>query len=302
MRSGWMAIGALALCVGACKAPHGSAQAEPTFTPAAELGSQASSLDEPQRLLLLRMQVGFIDRELPYGDVAAPTGFESITRGSAIDPAQLDSARARWELERAKVDKDARAFVWLTERLEETYDQAGRLGDAQQVDEAALGHLEDPGYKQELRCRLARLAANHADLVNAHRWLLDNDERPTDINLDSELRMAHVALAFAEHDWPAALHQLGRTREDVPFASRWAVNASVKRAHALEQMGELGPAAAELVYWMRGPKDRAMVLRVPPGSFAQQIERMTSLHHYATESYSLAKSRLKNAAGLASRT
>jgi len=114
--------------------------------------------------------------------------------------------------------------------------------------------------------------------------------------------MAHVALAFAEHDWAAALRQLGRTRDDVPFASRWAVNASVKRAHALEQLGELGPASAELLYWMRGPKDRAMVLRVPAASFAQQIDRMTTLHHFAPESYSLAKSRLKNAAGLASRT
>jgi hypothetical protein len=303
MRGFTVAIGALAVCVLACRTPQGSAQADPPAAATAAMASQATTpLEEPQRLLLLRMQVGYIDRELPYGEAAAPAGFEALVRGGAIDASQLDAARARWELEQGKASQDQRGFLWLTERLEETYDQAGRLNDATAIDEAALGRLDDAGYRQQLRCHLARLAANHGDLVSAHRWLMGNDERPTDINLDSELRMARVALAFAEHDWPTALRQLGRTRDDVPFASRWAVNASVKRAHALEQVGELGPAANELLYWMRGPKDRAMVLRVPAASFAQQIDRMATMHHYATESYALAKSRLKNAGGLASRT
>ncbi len=296
MRYSLLAIWALtSLSVVACKSPR---DASPAGAPVANAGSAdapattAPALPETERLLLLRMQVGYIDREAPYGDIGTPPGFESLVGpGGAIG----EAARARWEAERAKpeVERDARGLFWLTEQLEQSYEQQDRIAQAQQIDEAALASLQDTGYRQILRCHLARLAANHGDLVGAHRWLLGNDERPGDINLDSELRMARVALAFAEHDWPVAVAQLGRTREDVPFASRWAVNAAVKRAHALEQQGELGAAAAELLYWMKGPRDRALVMRAPAASFAQQIDRMVTLHHYATDSYALARSRLK---------
>jgi hypothetical protein len=245
------------------------------------------------------MQVGFVDHEAPYGEVAAPAALASVALGASTDASKRSAARARWEEERAKAGEDPRAFVWLTQRLEEAYEGAGDPKGASDIDEAALVRIEDPGHKLVLRSHLARLAAGQADLAAAHRWLPPETEAPTDINLDSELRMARVAVAFAEKDWAAAIRQLGKTREEVPFASRWAVNASVKRAHALEQLGDLGAGAGELLYWMRGPQDRAMVLRVPPASFGQQIDRMVELHHYAKESYALAKSRLKNGDGLA---
>jgi hypothetical protein len=284
----WFPLAALAsLAAFSCRAPHGAAVAEATPPAAAE--ARVRALEDAQRLLLLRMQVGFVDHEAPYGEMPAPPAFASLVSGASSDASRRSGARARWDAGPGQAGEDQRAWVWLTQRLEEAYEQAGDPKGAADIDEAALGRIEDGGYKVILRSHLARLAAGQGDLAAAHRWLPPDTEEPTDINLDSELRMARVAVAFAEKDWAAALRQLGKTREEVPFASRWSVNASVKRAHALEQLGELGEGAGELLYWMRGPQDRAMVLRVPPASFAQQIDRMVALHHFAPESYALAK-------------
>jgi hypothetical protein len=278
----------------ACHA-HDPGPPAPVTGPAASPApaAQASAtMSEPERLLLLRMQVGYLDREAPYGNIPAPAEFEAFSKGAAIDAARLDDARARWQAERER-DADEASFFWLTRHLAEAYDQAAREADASLVEEGALSRLKDAGYRQFLSCRLARRAANRSDLVGAYRWLAEVDAHPMDINLDSELRMARVARAFAENDWDGALTALGRSRDEVPFASRWAVNAAVKRAHALEKLGELGLASGELAYWMRGPRDRALVMRVAPSSFGQQIDRMVALHHYATDSYALAKVRLR---------
>jgi hypothetical protein len=304
MRSWTLACSILTLLAAtACKAPKAP---DPGKVAAAGAeASKASQAAEAQRLLVLRMQVGFIDREAPYGDVGAPAGFEWVV-ARAPDAALVKATRGKWDVARGKVQaavapgapastslEAQQAFTWLTSRLEEMYEATGDTEAAQNVDTTALDILKDPGYRQELACHLARAAANHGDVAYAKTWLATTDARPADINLDSEERMAKVAVAFAERDWAGALAQLGRTRADVPFASRWAVNASVKRAHALEQLGDVAAAADELAYWLRGPVDRALVLRVPRAAFAQQIEKMVTAHSYAPQGYAQAKARLK---------
>ena len=203
MRSWTLACSILTLLAAtACKAPKAP---DPGKVAAAGAeASKASQAAEAQRLLVLRMQVGFIDREAPYGDVGAPAGFEWVV-ARAPDAALVKATRGKWDVARGKVQaavapgapastslEAQQAFTWLTSRLEEMYEATGDTEAAQNVDTTALDILKDPGYRQELACHLARAAANHGDVAYAKTWLATTD---ADSKVPREWLREQVALA-----------------------------------------------------------------------------------------------------------
>lgn len=81
--------------------------------------------------------------------------------------------------------------------------------------------------------RLARNAGATGDQASAREWLALCDERPSDLVMDSAIRMTWASLALRSDDWEGILRALGEA-PGIPFASKYTSAVRVYRCHALE--------------------------------------------------------------------
>jgi hypothetical protein len=130
--------------------------------------------------------------------------------------------------------------------------------------ESGLDVVSLPRHKQMLRGYLSRLAARKGDLPAAEQWLAPCDPRSDDLEMDSSWRMSRAFIDTAKGDSGAVVAVLGRGLKDVPIMDSMEPLCILIRANALERLGEVEPAADQVVALMMagGGGGRRMVTEV----------------------------------------
>ena len=203
------------------------------------LGS-GGEVDDEARIAKLRSQDG---PAVGLGRKLAPL----MRRGGLIE-ATLAKAEEMWVEHRAALaalsdddrrdDKSARVlerdFFRLTELVTDYHNLNGRWLVARGLLESALAELRRPRYLQSIYAWLARNAEATGDSASGDAWLSLCDPCPEDLEMDSAVRFTWASIAMRRKDLVGILAALGRTRSEVPLASKFDSLADIYRAHALE--------------------------------------------------------------------
>jgi hypothetical protein len=250
-------------------------------------GSPADA--EAARLKRLRESLASLPLS-PYS-TKIPSGLGHLYKARVVALERLPEALALWQKERAALaslprSDTPRRFFFLTTAVAQMLLLRREPLPARAVYETALEVLSDPGYRHLVRCGLATAALRAGEVGAAEEWLRLCDGRSDDVTIDSAYRMVRAAIARAKGDHAGALSWLGREIDAVPIATSYAVAAGVRRADALEQLGELEAAVTELGHWMRG--FRGLLARAALPLFIASADPPA-----CSKSYPLARSRAR---------
>jgi len=214
--------------------------------------------DEAQRRERLRPQDG--------KPMLAPPGLEGLIVGSDVPPHKLQEARMIFaatcqHLATQPADiAAAERLVWLVAVLANTLLETGDTAGIRAITEAAMEVLMLPRHRQQMRARLAILAARANDLDSAEAWLAGCDPGSEDLQTDSAYRVARAMADTAARRPERVLEVLGASEQEVPIEDARDPSATVLRAHAFEQRGELDKARALLARFMTEGSGRSMVI------------------------------------------
>ncbi|MBX3206173.1 MAG: hypothetical protein KF764_13970 [Labilithrix sp.] len=212
----------------------------------APLQHGASPLSEPERIEGLRAQAAsFENKRLPPEMLA-------VLAGGPLTRERVGPMLGVWRMycQRASAGDVAAGdnAVLLTGALSGHF--AAKVEDLPRqraLLESTLDALRAPSQKQVIRCSLARASARVGDLASAQTWFAACDPRSADLQADTAYRMTHATLATARGDFRSALAALGPSPIAVPIALPSRLHAGVLRANALEKLGDLTAAVAQLV-------------------------------------------------------
>jgi hypothetical protein len=115
------------------------------------------------------------------------------------------------------------------------------------VFETVLDALREPSQKQVIRCSLARAAAKAGDMQSAQTWFAACDPSPSDLQADTAYRVTFAYLATSHGHLQNVLAALGPTPASVPVALPSRLQIDVLRANAIERLGDVNTAVAQLV-------------------------------------------------------
>jgi LSD1 subclass zinc finger protein len=226
-----------------------------TAPPAPEARSvdpEAPADPEAQRLARLRTQRDDKTRVSPYDITRVPPGLEALARGSLAGT--LDALRAEWTACRAGCRpgsvtlEDQRRLFFLTHLIRSAAGYDDKPEIARAIAETALDVFEDPGFRHAVRCMLASSAVRVGDLAAADGWLSTCDPAPDVLELDTDHRLARANLALARGDFQGVLSHVGEVHDGIPLDAAGAPVATLYRVHALEHLGDLVRARAEMTW------------------------------------------------------
>ena len=187
-----------------------------------------------------------------------PPGTEQYLAGGVVPPHKLQEAMLVWgatrkQLAGAPADiAAAERLVFLTQLLVNTLVAARDDAGMRALIEGALEVLMLPRHRQAMRARLARMAAREGDLPSAEKWLAGCDPASEDLQADTAWRISRAFLDTAMRRPDAVLGVLGETFEAVPIDDSTDALATVLRANAFEQRGDVDGAKALLARFMTG--------------------------------------------------
>ena len=114
--------------------------------------------------------------------------------------------------------------------------------EQQDMPEALLESTFDaavlPRHKQEMLGYLVRAAAGRGERTPALLHLGSIEQQPTELEMDSELRVSAAAVATLDRNGRSVLSLLGANRDEIPIAEDLDVMARVLRANAHEMLGD----------------------------------------------------------------
>ncbi len=195
-----------------------------------------------------------------------PAGLETLVSGSEIPPHRMQEALMLYaatckHLAAQPADiAAAERLVWLVALLANTYVDAKDEAALRAVTEGAMEVLMLPRHRQQMRARLAGMAARAGDTRSAEQWLAGCDPASEDLQTDSAYRVARALADTALRRPEAVLEVLGADEHEVPIEDARDAFATVLRAHALEQRGDLEGARTQLARYMTGGGGRSGVV------------------------------------------
>lgn len=182
---------------------------------------------------------------------AMPPEMQQLFRAGPLSAERIPSALAIWRsyCQRASAG-DAEASqhaVTLTGALSGYFvDQNDRVRQRALL-ESTLEALPSPPHKQVIRCQIARAAAVVGDLQAAQTWFGACDPNSADLLADTAYRFTYAVLATSRGDFRAVLSALGPARGSVPIATTYNLICDVYRANAVERLGDVHGAVAQLL-------------------------------------------------------
>lgn len=210
--------------------------------------------NDPQRLAALRAQDG--RPRMPSPTLLAVLGGPSIQTGREQEALVIwQNLRARTAQNDLAAGEDLALLTLMLAQHDFTQAQ-GELPQA--LTESALDVLVLPRHRQEMLGRLCRIAASRGDRQRALGLAAMMEPHATELDTDSEYRIALAVLAAIDRDGGRMLHVLGPQKDAVPIADSLDELASVFRAHAYELVGNV-PAAAQILKELSSPQSLAQV-------------------------------------------
>ena len=233
------------------------------------------TLSEPERLARLRMQDG--------KPLILPPAIQPLFQGLVIAPGKQQEAMNVWnqlrqQLRVTKSFEHSESLTHLAVALGLAFFDAQDELRRRAIFESSLDLVTLPRHRQWLRALLARGAARKGDVASAEIWLAPCDRQSEDLDVDTEWRLSRAYIDTLRGDWNAVLSVLGRSGDKIPIRDVMDAMATVLRANALEQLGELDAAVQLLMAEMaKGAASRMSVrtvierhpqLRLCPAGFA----------------------------------
>lgn len=215
--------------------------------------------NDPARLQELRVQDG--RPRIP------PPTLQAVLGGTSIGPGRDQEALLVWQSLRSRSENgDVAAsedLSLLTLMLAARPWIRSQPTMVEALSEVALDACVLPRHKQEHLGRLARLALAAGDHARADVFLAAMQPQPAELDADSEYRITHAVRATASRDWGRVLTLLGPQKDAIPIADSLDGLASVFRANAIEQMGNVA-GAAQILKELPDPKLLEQVRGVYP--------------------------------------
>lgn len=174
-----------------------------------------------------------------------------------------DAALQMWQRLRAQVSgqrdegAERRLFhltVLMAQRME-ARDEELRL---RALIETTLDTLPEAKHQQVLLTELALAAMRAGDMPTAEDWLSRCTRWPDDLRADSAYRAAAAEHAIRSGRSREALTLLFSQAQDWPFHRAYAMRIALLRTNALERLGSLDKAVAELSALMAVSEEQAM--------------------------------------------
>jgi hypothetical protein len=205
-----------------------------------------SPSDEIDRLARLRVQAEHPAGGHAYDFSTPPLGF------SARDLEARDARerlRREWTAAKGAAPgsaEEGRRRLWLALKLADAERAAGQPLKARAALETALDLADDDGHRELARVRLAAEALAEGDAASAAGWLASCDPAPRVLEIDGALREVSARVKAAAGDHRGVLAATGERAERVPVHPDFAASIAARRVHALESLGFLDEARAEL--------------------------------------------------------
>lgn len=206
---------------------------------------QPSLGDEVARRSRLQAQVDHPLPGNPYDMRAPPPGW------GPADATDLQRLRQAWKTAKpsaagARLPAEQRNLLWLALHLADAEVRARNGLASRAVLETALDLLPDAGHRQMILCRMVVEAVREGDLGAAEAWLAECDPAPEVLDVDGAHREAKAWVARGKRDPHGMLLVLGSTAAEVPTAQGSKLELAALRADALESLGRVPDAYAEL--------------------------------------------------------
>lgn len=138
-------------------------------------------------------------------------------------------------------EHDRRLF-WVTQRLANLWSMTGEHVRKHATLETAIESLQDPGFRQIAYQDLAASALAHRNNEAGYAWLAQCELAPTELPVDTGLRLSLARLYHARRDWSAVLEVIGQNAYQIPIKPSSMPTVSLTRSGTLEALG-LGAAA-----------------------------------------------------------
>lgn len=117
--------------------------------------------------------------------------------------------------------------------------------------QSTLEAVPSASHKEIVLCRIAHAALREGDPDEALAWLARCDPAPTDLEADSEYRLAVAFVATSVGDFERVLTTVGRGIHTVPLSVAARLMAALLRANALERTDGLLAASGALVEFIQ---------------------------------------------------
>lgn len=178
----------------------------------------------------------------------------SVAKYGNVLEEEIDEARQVWSAIRRRVEDGDDGDDARVELLVMTFSlhsgMPSRTEDEQlarrALIEAAAEALRDDAMRQKLLGNMVVGAVRAGQMRDAKAWLSRLDPRSDNLDADSIYRLAAALLATDAGDHARVIELLGRRHGDVPIHQSSQGMVSVLRANALEKLGSVAAAVAEL--------------------------------------------------------
>lgn len=192
-----------------------------------------------------------------FGAKQLPIEMAQILHGGALTVDRVGPALALWRTycQRASAGDITAGenAVLLTGSLSSYFVAVAKDPQRQRaVFETVLDALREPSQKQVIRCNLARAAAKAGDMQSAQTWFAACDPNPSDLQADTAYRVTFAYLATSYGHLQNVMAALGPSPQSVPVATPSRLQIDVLRANAIEKLGDVNTAVAQLVASARG--------------------------------------------------
>lgn len=208
----------------------------------------AREMDEDVRLELLRRQDG--------SPPEIPSELNPLMENGVLADWKVDEALSLWrstcrQLASRSDYAASERLYYLTVLLSNHFSGQDDALRERAMYESALDVMTLPRHRQILRGMLARKAARAGNTEAARKWLEPCNPRSHDLESDSSYRVSMAEILTVEEDWKGVLEVLGEDIDQVPVTSLLDGKAIVQRANALEHLGRIDEAAAQLQLFMQ---------------------------------------------------
>jgi hypothetical protein len=205
--------------------------------------------NSPERLQMLRMQ-----------DASArglPATLAAVLGGAGLQVGREQEALAIWQSLRSRAaqgDVAASEDLTMLTLMLSQHPPVERVPNlVAALNESACDVAVLPRHRAMQLGLLAREAARAGDLESARRYLSSMAPNAPELEADSQLRITAAVVATVGGDPRGVLAALGVSKAAVPLAEIFAAMATVLRANALEQVGDLAAAQQLLTGEMASP-------------------------------------------------
>jgi hypothetical protein len=210
--------------------------------------------NDPMRIAHLRAQDG--------RPRLTPPTLQAVLGGDNIQPGREHEAIAIWQSLRARAQSgdvaasEDLSLLTLMIVQQPSMQQQPQLSQA--LSESTLDAAVLPRHKQEQLGRLCRLAVAAGERQRALALLSMMNPSPPELDADSEFRVSASIIATMDRQPQRVLEFVGPQKDALPIVDSMDPMASVIRANAYEQMGNI-PAAAQILRELPDPRMLGLV-------------------------------------------